>query len=187
MSKEVDYGPLEKMIGHWQGDKGLDVAPEPDGPAESPYYEKIIFTAAGDVENAESQLLAVIHYHQIVYRKSNNEMFHNETGYWMWDAETQTVMHSLTIPRAVCVLAGGVYNNELSDDGAIVLEVSADLKNSDWQIIQSPFMDKNAKTTAFSQRIEVSDDALSYRETTLVDIYGKSFEHTDQNRLQIQR
>jgi len=185
-SKDIDYGPLKELIGCWKGDKGIDVAPEPDGAENNPYYETITFTAIGDVSNAESQVLVAVHYRQIVQRKSNDKVFHDETGYWMWDAKAGIVMHSLTIPRAVCVLAGGNYNGEKNSDGSTVLEVSASLDDKDWQIIQSPFMQENARTTEFHHRIIVGNGKLSYSETTVVDIYGKVFEHTDQNELMLQ-
>jgi hypothetical protein len=118
---DVDYGPLNQLIGVWRGDKGVDIAPEPDGAENNPYYETIAFTAASDVTNAESQTLAAIHYRQIVQRKSNDKVFHDETGYWMWDAQAGIIMHSLTIPRAVSVLAGGIYNGETHVDGRISL------------------------------------------------------------------
>ena len=105
--QEFDYGPLAELIGVWEGDKGLDVAPEPDGVENNPFYETITFTAGGDVTNAESQVLTLLHYHQIVKRKSNDKVFHDETGYWMWDAERKLLMHSLSIPRAVSLIAGG--------------------------------------------------------------------------------
>ncbi len=44
-----DYGPLAGLIGTWTGDKGVDVAPEPEGESRSPYFETITFEAAGDV------------------------------------------------------------------------------------------------------------------------------------------
>ena len=179
----INYGPLEGLVGVWKGDKGRDVAPDPDGIENNPYYETIIFSAVGDVTNAESQELVAVHYHQVVKRKSDNEVFHNETGYWMWDAAAGVIMHSLTIPRAVSVLAGGKHNGEKDVDGSIILEVSASIDDADWQIIQSPFMKKNAKTTKFSHRISLSDAILSYNETTIVEIYGKVFEHTDENEL----
>ena len=179
----VDYGPLQEIIGIWEGDKGLDVAPEPDGTEENPYYETITFTAIGDVENAESQLLAAVHYRQIVQRKSNDLVFHDETGYWMWDAATGIIMQSLSIPRAVSVIAGGTHDGEKPADGSIVLKVSASLTDKDWQIIQSPFMKKNARTTSFSHRITIADDRLSYSETTTLEIYEEVFEHTDENVL----
>ena len=29
--KPIDYGPLAALIGTWRGDRGMDVAPDPDG------------------------------------------------------------------------------------------------------------------------------------------------------------
>lgn len=113
-SAEIDYGPLAGLIGTWEGNKGLDVSPEPDGWEESPYYETIAFETVGDVTNAESQRLVVARYQQIVRRKSTDKVFHDQTGYWMWDADAGAVMQSLTIPRAVCVLAGGVSMGQAS-------------------------------------------------------------------------
>ena len=84
----IDYGPLRGLIGSWKGDKGLDVAPEPDGTEENPYWETLDFEAIGDVTNAESQTLTVLRYQQVVRRKSNDEIFHDQCGYWMWDAAT---------------------------------------------------------------------------------------------------
>lgn len=180
---DVDYGPLAGLIGVWVGDKGLDISPEPDGKEENPFYETIMFEAIGDVTNAESQVLAAVRYHQVVSRKSNDKVFHNETGYWMWDAQAGIVMHNLTIPRSVCVLAGGSYAKSSGSGGAVNLEVAAKLGDPDWGILQSPFMRDNAQTTEFRQKVTVSGNTLSYFETTYLEIYGKSFEHTDQNEL----
>ena len=183
----IDYGPLQELIGVWKGDKGMDVAPEPDGPDNNPYYETITFTPVQDeVENAESQNIVAVHYRQVVQKKRNDEVFHDETGYWMWDAEHKLVMHSLLIPRAVGVLAGGNYNGEKNKDGRIILEVAASEDSKDWNIIQSPFMRDNARTLSFTHKIIVGHGKLSYTETTMLDIYGNSFEHTDENELQRQ-
>lgn len=176
----IDYGPLAGLVGTWKGEKGLDVAPEPDGTEKTAYYETIQFEAAGDVTNAESQTLAIVRYHQVVSKKKNDEVFHDEIGYWLWDADSNTVMHSLAIPRSVCVLAGGKASAEGS---GTKLEVAAKLGDPDWGIIQSPFMRDNASTKAFQHTIEVDGDRLSYSETTTLEIYGKTFEHTDANEL----
>lgn len=95
----IDYGPIAGLLGTWTGNEGTDVAPEPDGTERSPYFEIVVFSDVGIVTNAERQNLAAIHYHQIVSRIEDGKVFHNETGYWMWEAETGTVMHSLHIPR----------------------------------------------------------------------------------------
>jgi methylamine---glutamate N-methyltransferase subunit C len=115
-----------------------------------------------------------------VSRKSNDQVFHDQTGYFMWDAATGTVMQSLLIPRAVGVVAGGKYATR---PGPVVLQVEAAIDNPDWGIVQAPFMRDNARTVAFRHRITVDGDSLAYDETTVLDIYGKRFDHTDTNRL----
>lgn len=182
---EIDYGPLNGLIGSWTGDQGKDLSPEPDGTEHNAYTETITFSPAGDTDNAETQELVALHYHLAVHRIPDGKAIHNQTGYWIWDDEAQLVMHSFTIPRAVCVIAGGGYSGKIDADAAIVLEVSASLGDPDWPIIQSPFLRENALTTEFRQRLTIGAERLSYQQTTLVDIYGrKSFEHTDENVLQ---
>ena len=179
---EIDYGPLTALIGTWKGNKGMDIAPEPDGTEESPYYEEIVFEAAGDVENAESQKLAIVRYHQVVHRKSNGEVFHDQIGYWTWDARTNVVVQSLAIPRNVCVLAGGEHARP-EEGAAVTLKVSARKGDADWGIIESPFMRDNATTTSYEHTLTVDGNTLTYNETTMLHIYGNEFEHTDTNKL----
>lgn len=172
----VDYGPLAKLIGRYKGSKGLDIAPDPDGKEENPYYEEIVFSEAGYAVNAEEQRLAALHYHLIVNRKSDDAVIHNQTGYWMWDKEKDEVYQSIAIPRAVCVLAQG-RAEEIN--GNTVINVSTDGSG----VVQSPFMHKKAKTTSFKHTLTIKEDEIHYHETTMVDIYGNSFEHTDTNTL----
>ena len=180
---DVNYGPLVQLLGVWSGDQGTDIAPEPDGTENNPYYETITYEDIGDLSNAEEQKLAAVYYRQIVRRKSNDEVFHDQTGYWIWDAEKKIVMHSFVIPRAVSVTSGGAYSGETTKDGDVVLELSAKLGDPDWGIVQSPFMSKKASSMEFRQRIVVGRGKMTYSQTTLVDIYGKAFEHTDDNKL----
>ena len=88
---EVDYGPLAALAGTWYGESGTDVAPEPDGKEINPFHETIVFTPAGDTTNAEEQTLVAMHYHQVVRRKSDHKVFHNETGFWPWEPATGRV------------------------------------------------------------------------------------------------
>jgi hypothetical protein len=80
------------------------------------------------------------------------------------------------------VLAGGSFPGEAAGSG-VVLEVRARRGDPDWGIIESPFMREHASTLAFEHRVEVSGDRMSYAEKTLLDIYGRRFEHTDANQL----
>lgn len=186
MEDVVDYGPLTALIGTWEGNKGMDIAPEPDGTEEhNAYYETIVITEGGDLSNANTQKLSMLGYHQLVTRKSDNKVFHDEVGYWIWDADRNTIIRSFTIPRAVAVVAGGTYNGPV--DGKVVFEVSAAVGDHDWDIAQSPFMKENAKTTAFESRFEIEGDQLNFFQKTTLEIYGKTFDHTDENVLTRQK
>ncbi len=44
-------------------------------------------------------------------------------------------------------------------------------------------MRDNASTLAFRHKITLAGDRLSYAETTRLEIYGRHFEHTDENEL----
>jgi len=189
-AKKIDFGPLQHLFGTWKGDKGLDVTPvKPTGkPAatkklqkeEIPYFDVITIEPVGDVINAEEQTLVVARYHQSVFRKSDKEQFHDEIGYWIWNPANKTVMQSLLIPRAVGLLAGGKVTEA---KGAITFKVSAAIDNKDWGIIQSPFMQKKARTERFVHTVTVSGKTMTYNETTTLNIYGKVFQHTDGNTL----
>ena len=87
---------------------------------------------------------------------------------------------SFVIPRGVAVLAGGeinLNNNELK------LSVSVKENDTNWGIVQSPFMLKKAKTLSFTREFLISDNKLKYSQETVLDIYGKIFTHTDENTL----
>ena len=111
VTPEVDFGPLAGLIGVWQGDKGMDKSPDPDGTEENPYFETIDFTAGGDLGNTESQVL--------------------------------------------------------------------------WGVYYPPFLQKNAKTIAFRQKLNLNNGKMTFPETTMLDIYGRNFEHTDENLLNL--
>ena len=177
----VDYGPLFQLIGKWRGDKGLDVAPEPDGEDKHAYYDEMEFTPAGAAENAEEQNLVCVKYHQLVRKRNNGRVFHDQIGHWIYEPATGMVVHSLSIPRAVAVLAGGTLQQH---GDQTVFEVAATTGSESFGIVQSPFMLEKARTTAFKMRLSIEGDELRYEETTSLDIYGRPFEHTDGSTLQ---
>lgn len=173
---EVNYGPLKGLIGTWSGDKGVDVAPVPTGSEDIPYEETITFSPVGGVTNAGSQTLAVLHYHQSVRRSADGVVFHDQHGYFSWDADAGSVTHTLMIPRGVGLVAQGTASET---DGAITIEVAT----ADSGVAQSDFMRDKASTTGFSQQISINGDELQYNQLTSLEIYGKSFDHTDVNQL----
>jgi len=180
----VNYGPLAALVGVWKGDKGVDRAPESDGEERNPYYETLTFEAAGDVTNAEEQTLAVVHYKQIVSRKSNDEVFHHQVGYWLWDSSDDTIVEAFTIPRAVAVVAGGKLAQPDNLEDELVFDVAAEAGSPEFGIVQAPFMFNKAKTTAFTHTITVNGNEMRYTESTILDIYDKAgYDHKDVNTL----
>ena len=128
--------------------------------------------------------MSVVRYHQVVQRKSNDEVFHDQVGYWLWDPAGDCIVETFAIPRGVAVVAGGTASAPASLDEAITLSVAAQAGAQDCGIVQAPFMFKQAKTTGFTHSITVEGDRLDYSQTTFLDIYDrKSYEHTDENTL----
>ncbi len=180
MSK-INYEPLEKLIGTWKGNQGTDITPEPDGSEENTsYYETLTFEAVGDVDNAEDQNLTILHYHQVMQRMANDELFHHQCGYWTWDAATEEVTHAFTTPRGVAVVACG----KASIDGeTTIIEVGTMETGVEGGIVQPAFMLEKARTKAFSQVLTIEGNRLSYEQNSLLYIYSSDFEHTDSNQL----
>ena len=176
----IDYGPLACLVGQWEGDEGMDISPESDGTEQNPYFETMLFEACGDVTNAEDQKLSILRYHQVVCRKTTSKVFHNETGYLTWDSRSGIVTQSFVIPRGIAVVAGGT--GEMTGSVSEI-SVAAAVDDPDYGISQAPYMRDNAKTLSFSHVLRVEQDSLSYQETTVLDIYGGRFEHTDRNTL----
>lgn len=177
----VDYGPLAQLIGKWVGDRGLDKAPDANAdPDETTFTDEMLFSPSGPAENAEEQQLVSVKYHHIVRKQANGAIFHDQIGHWIYEKATNTLMHSLTIPRGVCVLAGGEYQE---DNGVSIFHVAAKADSNTYGIVQSPFMLEKARTKAFEMCMTVAGDTLSYIETTYLHIYGKDFDHVDQSQL----
>lgn len=178
---DIDYGPLAQLIGKWVGTKGLDIAPDADAnPDKTGFSDEMIFTVSGSAENAEEQNLVSIKYHHIVRKLENGHIFHDQIGHWIYEKSTNIIMHSLSIPRAVCLLAGGEYQE---NNGESVFNVEAKQGSQTYGIVQSPFMLEKAKTKAFSMNLSIKGNELNYQEVTSLHIYGKDFEHTDKSTL----
>lgn len=177
----IDYGPLARLIGRWVGTNGMDIAPDADAkPDQSPFSDEMTFTASGPAENAEEQELVSVRYHHLVRKLENGQIFHDQIGHWIYEKSTNTIMHSLTIPRGVCLLAGGEYKES---DGASIFDVEARAGSDDYGIVQSPFMLEKAVTKAFTMNMRVMGDELTYREVTSLHIYGEDFDHIDSSTL----
>jgi hypothetical protein len=182
----IDYGPLAQLIGKWVGNKGRDIAPDNKAQNdESAFTDEINVTLAGHSENAEEQDIVAVKYHHVVRRAENGLIFHDQIGHWLYEHSTGKIMHSLSIPRGLCLLAGGQYEEiETDKDSESVFSVKATAGSDTFGIVQSPFMIEKAKTKAFEMVLKIKGNQITYREVMSLHIYGKDFEHIDESTLQ---
>ncbi len=177
----VNYGPLGQLIGKWVGKRGLDIAPDADGEKDrTEFIDELTFTPSGPAENAEEQQLVSLRYHHVVRKEENGLIFHDQIGHWLYEAATGSVMHSLTIPRGVCLLAGGTLS---IDENKTLVQVNATAGSDTFGIVQSPFMKEKAETRSFEMTMTIEGDYLNYRESTKLFIYGRDFDHIDKSEL----
>ncbi len=103
-----EWGPLGKLVGEWEGEGGLDSAYShaKHEVLATPYLEKLTFKPFGPVQNGR-QFLYGLDYKSAMWRDSEENPFHTEVGYWLWDGATGEVMRGFVVPRGIVVLAGG--------------------------------------------------------------------------------
>ena len=182
MSAGPEWGPLARLAGVWEGDQGEDIA---FGNVEgkmivTPYREHIDFKPFGPVENG-SQVLYGLDYRMAGWRGSEDNPFHTEVGYWMWDARDSEVVRCFLIPRGSAVVAGGIVAAH-----ATTYSLKASYGSQTYGILANNWLDKNARSVSFEVTIDTSADGeFSYDETTVIQ-HAKLPDpviHTDRNTL----
>ena len=180
MSSEL--GPLGGLVGAWEGTKGTDTAPDDDRVSKeiNAYRERMTFEPTGLVENHEQQLYG-LRYATTAWRLGEPDPFHEELGYWLWDAQAKQVMRCFMVPRGVTIIAGGT-----AEAGASAFDLAAEQGSDTYGICSNPFLDREFKTVRYELHFEKRDaDTIYYREDTVLQIKGQAelFHHTDENTL----
>lgn len=176
----ANLGPLTRMAGVWQGRRGLDVKPKAEGPKKQAYVERIELQPI-DPQTNGPQLFYGLRYHVHITKPDQVKTYHDQVGYWLWEPATNTVIHTLTIPRGQVAMAGGTVAPDADE-----FELVATLGSPTFGICSGPFLDHAFKTTEF--RIKVgfnADGTWWYDEDTVMQIRGRDepFHHTDRNLL----
>jgi len=173
-------GPLAPLAGVWEGDQGVDIAPGRDGPVKTPFRERITFEPMGPVENGPQRLYG-LRYATVAWPMGEDEPFHEELGYWMWDTDAKTVMRCFMVPRVVTVNAVGQVEPD-----ARSFTLSADVGSQTDGILSNAFLDQAFRTVRYELKVTIHDNgSFGYEEDTQLQICGQSelFHHTDQNIL----
>lgn len=173
-------GPLAPMAGVWEGTRGVDIAPKAGGPRTLPFHERIELQPI-DPANNGPQLMYGLRYHTFVTKVGQATTYHDQVGYWLWEPATETVMHSLTIPRGQTVLASGKASAD-----AKCFTLTATRGSTEYGICSNPFLEENFRTDSFTITVTIHDDgSWSYDEDTVMTIKGQDdpFHHRDTNHL----
>ncbi|MCE2764040.1 MAG: heme-binding beta-barrel domain-containing protein [Ilumatobacteraceae bacterium] len=180
MSKE--WGPLAGLIGEWQGQGGLDSSySHSRGKVhQTPYLEKVTMKPFGPVENG-SQALYGLDYKTAMWRDGEENPFHTELGYWLWDAATGEVLRAFVVPRGIAVLAGGRTTADATE-----FTMAAEIGSKTYAIGENTYLGQHASTVAYTVTVTIDGpDSWTYRENTSLrmDQFPDILPHTDGNTL----
>lgn len=176
------WGPLAGLIGDWEGDEGLDVAFShvAGDVLETPYREQLSMKPFGPVLNGRQELYG-LDYRSAMWRGDEQDPFHTEVGYWLWDGATGEVLRGFVVPRGIAVLAGGTAAAD-----ATTFTMAAHQGEGPYRIGENTYLAANASTISFEMTVTVHDDASwSYQERTMLRMkeMDEPFAHTDRGRL----
>ncbi len=176
MSNEA-WGPLAVLIGEWEGEGGLDTSfsHSKNAVVQTPYLEKVTMKPFGPVDNGNQHLYG-LDYKTAMWRDDEQNPFHTEVGYWLWDGATGEVLRGFVVPRGITVLAGG---NAASD--ATEYTLRAELGGGQYSISENQYLTKHASSVSYTVTISIGDGTWSYDETTMLkmDELPELLAHTD--------
>jgi hypothetical protein len=176
----ANLGPLRRLAGVWESSKGVDLNPKADGPERRQYIEHIDMQPIDPQANGP-QLFYGLRYHIHINTPEEAITFHDQVGYWLWEAATGLVMQSLTIPRGQTVLASG-----LAKPGDTRLVVTATRDKTNYGICSTDFLEYAFRTDSY--RLEITfnpDGSWNYVSDTMLKVRGRDelFRHRDVNTL----
>ena len=186
----ANLGPLRPIAGVWESVQGVDDHPTGpgsdmdgtviEGGLRNAFVERYELQPI-DPQTNGPQLLYGLRYHVHIVKPGEVETFHDQVGYWLWEAATGTVTQTIAIPRAQVVLASGS-----AEPDATEFEVSATLGTETYGILSSTFLDAAFRTLSFRITVTINDDGTwSYEEDTVMKLPDRDevFHHIDRNTL----
>jgi hypothetical protein len=175
-----EWGPLAALVGEWEGDGGLDSAfsHSRGEVVATPYQEKVSMKPFGPVDNGDQHLYG-LDYRTAMWRGDEENPFHAEVGYGLWDAAAGQVMRGFVVPRGITTLAGGTAAAD-----ATTFTMAAELGAPTYGICENIYLAGAASTLRYEVTITaIDDDSWSYAENTTLAMreFGDPFPHTDHN------
>ena len=175
----ANLGPLRRLAGVWEGVKGVDVNPKAEGPERRDFLERIEMQPIDPQANGP-QLLYGLRYHVHIVASDEDQTFHDQIGYWLWEPKTGLIVQTLAIPRAQVALAKG----QAAPDGTWLV-VRAERGATNYGICSEDFLEWAFRTDSYELEVTFHDDGRwSYVSTTMLEVRGQGpFKHVDRNTL----
>lgn len=182
MSNDIinNLGPLAPLSGVWESDQGVDISRIHGKETTTKFREKIVFEPLGPVNNGP-QALYGLRYSTVCWRLNEDDPFHEELGYWLWDSDEEQLMRCFMVPRGVLVNAGGYVKKDSSS-----FHLEAEIGSQTYGILSNRYLDDSYKTKRYHLDVTIHDDgSFSYKEDTQlwIPVDQAIFHHTDQNTL----
>ncbi|MBU3636537.1 FABP family protein [Polynucleobacter sp. es-MAR-4] len=175
-----NLGPLTRLAGIWEGQRGLDIKPKAEGSKKQVYTERIEMQPI-DPQTNGPQLFYGLRYHLHITKPDQVKTYHDQVGYWLWEPATGSIVHTLTIPRGMITMATGK-----ASANATQFECVAKIDDPTAGISSSPFLDYAFKTIEYRIMVTILEDGTwSYEQDTVMMIKGQAepFHHLDTNVL----
>ncbi len=176
----ANLGPLRRLAGIWEGQRGVDINPKAEGPETRQYYERIELQPIDPQANGP-QLFYGLRYHLHVNTREEDIAFHDQVGYWLYESATGLILQTLAIPRGQIAIAAGH-----AEPDAKKLVLKAERGQTEYGICSTTFLDLAFRTDSYQITVDFHDDGTwSYISDTTLMVKGRDepFLHRDRNKL----
>lgn len=182
-AKTLDnLGPLRRLAGIWEGDRGVDLNPKEDGPERRVYRERIEMHPIDPQANGP-QLFYGLRYHVHINTPDEAITFHDQVGYWLWEPATGLVLQTVAIPRGQVAIAAGHATPD-----AATLRLTATRGETEYGICSTTFLEQAFRTDSYTIEVTFNPDgSWTYVSDTTLAVrasgYKEPFLHRDTNTL----
>jgi hypothetical protein len=177
----ANLGPLRRLAGTWQADRGIDINPKGQGPERRIFREHNRMDPI-DPQTNGPQLFYGLRYHIHINTPEEDITFHDQVGYWLWEPATGLILQTVAIPRGQVVLASG--HGKTGDDK---ISVSATRGDTTYGICSTVFLEEAFRTDSYRCDITFNNDgSWTYLIQTKLMVRGKEpFDHHDTNTMKL--
>ena len=175
----ANLGPLRRLAGIWQADKGIDINPKAEGPERRTFIEHIRMDPIDPQANGP-QLFYGLRYHIHIITPEEDITFHDQVGYWLWEPATGSC-------RRWRFRAGRCCSPQaLRSRMTRKFPSRRSVATRPYGICSTDFLEEAFRTDSYRCDITFNDDgSWTYLIQTELFVRGAPFNHHDRNTLRL--